>query len=120
MCFAPNRVDTTPLFEILDILNHNQTYKLESGKFMFKEKNNLLPVLIANYFDPRPIHQHSLYTRNNGLYQGPLISFRTQLGARTIQNKGQDLWDTIPDSIKEVESPVFFKRKYKEHLLLTS
>ena len=67
MCFAPfGKIDLAPLFEILEILKINQIYLLETGKFVFKEKNNLLPVRIANYFEIRqtPVHGYNLRQRN--------------------------------------------------------
>ena len=42
--FAPlGRVNAKPVFELLNILDIRQTFTLETAKFIFKEKNNLLP-----------------------------------------------------------------------------
>ena len=54
MCFAPfGSIDLAPLYEILEILKVSQIYLLEVGKFVFKDKNNLLPVSIAKHLEVR-------------------------------------------------------------------
>ena len=118
MCFAPfGKIDLAPLFEILEILKINQIYLLETGKFVFKEKNNLLPVRIANYFEIRqtPVHGYNLRQRNE--IRGPDLIHRTLLGDNSIQKRGHEVWNKIPDEIKSIVSPIFFKKKLKCFLL---
>ena len=56
MSFAPfGRLDTKPIFQHLKLLNVEETFLLETSKFIYKNKNGLLPISsIAHHFD-RPI-----------------------------------------------------------------
>ena len=118
MCYAPfGKIDLEPLYSILEILKVSQIYLLEVGKFVFKEKNNLLPVCIAKYFDARDIPQHGYNLRNRNETRGPNIVQRTLLGDKSIQKRGYDKWKDIPDEIKEIVSPILFKKKLKLHIL---
>ena len=52
MCSAPlGRMDVNPLYENLEILKLKEIYDLETGKFMYKKNNDLLPVTIASYLE---------------------------------------------------------------------
>ena len=51
MTFAPFGIGTKPIFDFLQILDISQIFSLETGKFMFKSKNGILPIItIANHF----------------------------------------------------------------------
>ena len=119
MCFAPfGAIDVTPLFEILEILNLNEIYQLELAKFIFKQKGGILPVAIANYFQFRETPRHSYNLRSQARPRDPQIIHRTSSGKHSIQFRGNDLWNQIPDEIKTAQSPNTFKKMYKSHLLL--
>ena len=114
------RIDTQPLFEILEILPVNDILLLEVGKFMFKRNNNLLPVTIANFFEHfnHPQNRLDLIRNQEGVVVvGPFIVNRLSLGERSIQHRGPTMWHGIPDSIKLSESASAFKRQLKKHLL---
>ena len=101
MCFAPfGKIDLAPLFEIIEILKINQIYLLETGKFVFKEKNNLLPVSIAKHFDIRQTPEHRYNLRQRNEIRGPDLIHRTLLGENSIQKRGHEVWNKIPDDIK--------------------
>ena len=118
MCFAPfGKIDLAPLYEILEILKVNQIYLLEAGKFIFKEKRNMLPVSIAKHFDIRNTPQHTYDLRPRNETRGPDLIHRTLLGEKSIQKRGHDTWSKIPDEIKSIDSPIFFKKKLKIFLL---
>ena len=52
MTFAPyGPLDLQPIYQELDILNLDQRFLLERGKSMYKKKRNLLPTVIANFFN---------------------------------------------------------------------
>ena len=81
MCFAPfGKIDLAPLFEILEILKIEQIYQLETGKFVFKEKKNMLPVCIAKHFDIRSTPQYSYNLRQRTEIRGSDLIHRTLLG----------------------------------------
>jgi len=90
MTFAPfGPLDLEPIYQELDILNLNQTFLLERGKFMYKKKHNLLPTTISDYFAPEnpTEHQYNLRSRNKN------SSFRSNIviGKKSIQNEGESL-----------------------------
>ena len=119
MCFAPlGRIDVQPLYESLEILNIENVYKLELGKFMYKKKNNLLPVSIANYFEQinEPQHGYNLRTRERA--PSSLIARNSVYGERSTKIRGLDVWNSIPNTIQTSESPNSFKGHFKSHLLI--
>ena len=117
MCSAPlGRIDVTPLFDIMEILNINQIYNLEVAKFMFKETNHLLPVTIANHFSVRTNPEHRYNLRPRGT-RATLIDNRTVRGERSIRKRGNDIWNNVPHSIKTLDSSTLFKKRMKKHLL---
>ena len=119
MCFAPfGAIDVTPLFEILEILNLNEIYQLELAKFIFKQKGGMFPVSIANYFHFRETPRHSYNLRSQARRRDPQIIHKTSSGKQSIQFRGNELWNFIPDEIKGAQSSNVFKKMYKSHLLL--
>ena len=42
--FAPFTIDVEPIFNFLEILDFQQLLHLETGKFVYKSKNDLLPI----------------------------------------------------------------------------
>ena len=118
MCFAPyGAIDITPLYEILDILDLDSIYKLELGKFVFRQKRGTLPVSIANYFHFRNNPQHGYNLRSQTRPREPQIVHRTATGKRSIHFRGSELWTEVPDEIKTAQSPKLFKKLYKLHFL---
>ena len=117
MSNAPlGRVEVAPLFDIFEILSIEKIYELEVGKFMFKKEKNLLPVQIAQYFQLITFEQSRYIlrarpTRNIHLDQ------RTTQGEKSIQKRGPNIWRSIPDDLKTIESHIFFKKKFKSFLL---
>ena len=118
MCFAPfGKIDLEPLYKTLEILKIDQIYSLEVGKFVFKQKNNLLPVCIAQHFDVRIAPQHGYNLRSNNETRAPILVHRTLLGEKSIQTRGHEEWEKIPEEIKAIVSPIFFKKKLKMYTL---
>ena len=83
---------------------------------MFKKKKNLLPTVIANYFEtlPRPEHRYNLRSRQNDSH-----TFRSNsvIGQKSIQNEGEIFWRELPQYLKDIDSSGTFKKFYKAHLL---
>ena len=42
---------------------------------------------------------------------------RTLLGEKSIQTRGHEEWEKIPEEIKAIVSPIFFKKKLKMYTL---
>ena len=117
MTFSPfGRIDIKPLYDCLKILDIQSIFSLETGKFVFKEKRNLLPVKIGDYFSNiSKITTSSYNLRSN---RQPLLSFRLlTTEEKSIRARGQVVWNQIPDNIR-YDSPSFlcFKHHYKEYL----
>ena len=120
MCSTPlGKLDVEPLFEIIGILNIDQIYSVEVAKFMHKEKSNSLPVSIAEYFSVRasPAHHYNLRARNTT--RDTILNNRTDLGKKSIQKRGNDIWNELPDEVKTIESFIHFKKLTKCHFLST-
>ena len=100
------------------MLTVEQTFQFETAKFIFKEKNNLLPIsTIAHHFDRspssnRPIRQTQ--TSHPNVVPYDLLTIHAK---KSIQLRANKVWNDIPRSI--TSSPYFssFKRLYKEFLL---
>ena len=77
----------------------------------------LLPVQIAQYFSVRNFesNRNSLRSREG---RNPEIHQRTSAGDKSIQKRGRNIWQNIPNEIQNVESHVLFKKKYKEFLII--
>ena len=103
----------------MSIPNLHQTFKLESAKFVFKSKNDLLPISdIANYWvrtpsTNRPVRQ----TRNNGM-SSIQIALLSNYAQKSIRIRGIDLWNEIPLDIRGDTTLNVFKRALKKHYIL--
>ena len=115
--FAPfGPLDLQPVYRELEFLTLNQTFLFERGKFMYKEKKNLLPTTIANYFELSPPNEHryNLRTRRNN---STTFHCNTINGQKSIQNEGEILWRELPQYLKDIDSKISFKKFYKSHLI---
>ena len=123
MSFAPfGPIDTDPIYHYFRILDVDQTFSLEQGKFIFKSINDLLPISnIASHFDTeRSIirHNYSTRSRNNSMYT-PIVptEYLSSFAQKSISIKRHEVWASIPDQVKHSESYDCFKRNYKKFLL---
>ena len=109
MTFAPfGRVDLKPIYDCLKILDVKNVFLLETSKFLYKSKNDLLPTIIGNYFEvQRNSRLPSLRPRN---ISSPEIIIRLVSGEKSIQYRGVKVWENIPDQIKTSESFISFKK----------
>ena len=119
MLFAPfGRLDLDPIYDYLKILDVDKVKDLETSKFMYKLKNNILPVTIANYFQPvnhnSSTHSYSLRKREAVTSK---ISPRLASGKNSMQYQGEQLWSEIPQEIQACQSLIKFKRAMKSYLL---
>ena len=121
MTFAPyGNIDVDSIYKYLDIPNVLDTISLETGKFMFKKENGLLPLpYIANHFEIRlrssnVFHRYNL--RNRGINM-PTISQKSSHGEKSIQFRGAKLWNSLPQELIRCENLRKFKKDLKSHLL---
>ena len=120
MTYAPfGNVDLKSVYQELKILEVPRICLLETGKFEFKSKNNLLPISIGNYFENQEIHHtYGLRSRTRG--DSPRFFSRTKTGKKSLQYIGMQIWENIPSDIKSSESFNIFKKSYKKFLVETT
>ena len=114
-----NRLEPPPLKQIydeLELLDLSQIHKLSKAKFVYKHKNGLLPHNFDNYLcSVENIHRYRLRSASNGCYRE--IYGNTNLSRKMMQYDAVKVWNTIPRSIKTVETLRNFSQVYKIHLL---
>ena len=94
------------------------TIKLETGKFMFKKLNNLLPVSnIANHFQLRHANSNHDYNLRQRSVHTSNIDFLSSYGEKSIQFRGAKLWNSLPQEIIQSQSLNIFKKQLKSYLL---
>ena len=121
MSFAPfGRLDLSVIYKEFELLEFDQIFTLESANFMYKRKVGLLPTKVGEYFEKRaqPTHLYSL--RRRPINTHTQIKYKTAIGEKCIQVRGDKLWCDIPKIIQDSLSLSSFKKLFKEHLLLLS
>ena len=83
MSFAPfGHIQISPIYECLDILNVENTFNLETAKFIFKSINGLLPLSsIASHFELEPQIMHNYNTRQRNS-RSNTIDFSSSYGKK--------------------------------------
>ena len=113
MKFLPfGSCDLKPIYEELKILQVDDIYRLELGKFMYKFNNDLLPENFQEYFKyVRSIHHHNTRMSSN-LCMYP-IKTNTKFSKSTLKYKGVEIWNSIPLKVKTLPSIKSFSNKLK-------
>ena len=118
LSFAPfGRLDLQPVYEILELLDIEQTYSLEIAKFAYRYKNSLLPTKIASYFET-PLGRENVRATRQSTANAPQHTSFNSFGQKSIRNAISKVWIGIPDEIKSSTWFKSFKRMYKSHLIL--
>ena len=105
---------TAPLFSKLEFLDIFQVNTLDTGKFMFRDHNNLLPPLFHNLFMTKSqVHRYDTRTTSN--YRVHSCCKNTK--KFTILYKGPRIWNCLPASFTNLSSFSIFKNKVLEFLL---
>ena len=113
------RINLSPIYECLKILDVQKTFRLETGKYMFKYKNDLLPLNIGNYFQiRRPVDTATMRSLRQRIDNGPSLTFRlVSSEEKSIQSRGEIIWDEFQDPLRNSKSVNSFKRLLKNDLL---
>ena len=124
MTFAPlGRLDTSIIYDHLNVLTIEKLFCLESAKFIYKSKNDLLPLqTIATHFTRSAVSNHSHFTRHrlrNNNVQLSVVPYEllSSFAQKSIQHKAYNIWSNIPLDIRQAESFNIFKCLFKRHLL---
>ena len=117
MSFAPfGHIQISPIYECLDILNVENTFNLETAKFIFKSINGLLPLSsIASHFELEAPIMHNYNTRQRNS-RSNIIDFSSSYGKKSIQFRKTQALNAIPAEIRNLRSLNAFKKHYKKYL----
>ena len=117
MSFAPfGHIQISPIYECLDILNVENTFNLETAKFIFKSVNGLLPLSsIASHLELEAPISHNYNTRQRNS-RSNIIEFSTSYGKKSIQFRKTEALSNIPADIRNSRSLKTFKNHYKKYL----
>ena len=108
-------VELNPVFKELKLLKLHKIHMLETGKFIFKEKNGLLPTRIGNYFEVTSAEiPHHHFVRHE---RSPRFICNSSTGEKSLQFNAFQLWKNMPTEFKNIESYKVFKRTYKKYLI---
>ena len=119
MTFAPfGRIDIKPIYKDLYILDVSGIFILETSKFMFKLKKELLPVSIGDYFNQsraenRTSTSYNLRSRSRHAH----IPIRLASSKNSIHIRGEQIWNSIPEIITSASSLQTFKQHLKAVLI---
>ena len=91
--------------------------RIEIAKFAFRRQRNLLPCDIANYFQVR---EPTRTLRNSQTQLSWRVITSTTHGAKSIFKKSLEIWEKVPNEIKQAPSLNSFKKMFKSHLILTN
>ena len=120
MTFAPyGNIDLHPIYEFLQILNMDQIFSFELGKFLYKCNKNIYPSSsLGNYFEIDPhVNHHSYGLRSRTANVPTRRVTRTKFADKSTQIGGLKTWNKIPEYIQNSESLNVFKQSYKSYLM---
>ena len=120
MTFAPyGNIDLHPIYEFLQILNLDQIFSFELGKFLYKSNKSLFPSsAIGNYFEIDPhVNHHSYGLRSRTANVPTRLVSQTKFAEKSTQIGGLKSWNKIPNYIQNSESFNSFKKAYKDYLM---
>ena len=104
---------TYPIFLNLNILRFDQINRYATALFIFKAINNIMPLILHNFFQfTSDIHRY--FTRQSSNLYVPRS--RTNLYNFSIKYHGALVWNSIPHNIRCSPSIYVFKSKLKTYL----
>ena len=105
---------TDPLFNRLRMFKVYDINTLQIAIFMFKYHYEMLPPVFTNFFSyNNNLHSYPTRTCNNIHLNNPKIL----LAHKALRHHGPDIWNTLPNSLKQITLLTSFKRSLKEMLL---
>ena len=109
------RYPTDKLHDDFDLLKVKDITNQEVLTFVYNFFSNGLPEIFSNYYQTFS-ESHSYNTRNASLR---IIKSRrnNELGAKSIKNKGSDLWNKLNNNIKLSLNTKLFRLNYKKYIL---
>ena len=108
------RDHTDPLFVKLKWLKVDDINVLQTAIFMFRLNAKLLPDLFCDMFRMNST-VHSYYTRQASNIH--LINPRTVLAHKSIRHRGPDVWNALPQSLREWKKIQTYRKAIKNFLI---
>ena len=105
---------TAPIFHNLKLLQLNDIHTLQTGIFMFKYTNKMLPPSFSNFFIYNA-NIHSYPTRRSHDFH--LNNPKILKAHKSIRHHGPDVWNSLSNSLKHKTSLSSFKAATKKNLL---
>ena len=105
---------TTDLHKELQILKLDDNFEHSVLQMVYMQRQNLLPLIFDNYFIQRS-HIHNRQTRYVHNIDIPRV--KSKHGTNTLRYKGAQLYNKLPDVLKEASSLSSFKKKLRKHYL---
>ena len=102
-----------PLCAELKTLKLCGIYDYTLGKYMYSQKNKLLPQPLPTYSENQDVHSYN--TRNKSLIQSQ--NRRTAIASNSHIHRAPCLWNNIPTEIKELSSLKLFSTKLRRKIL---
>jgi len=104
---------SSPLFRKYNILNIDDIYKSQLGRFMYSFYSNILPQpLLDMYTLNHTVHSYGT-RRQNEVHYDPI---KTPIMLRSFIHNAPNLWSKLPSSVKEANSRKSFVNRIKKHL----
>ena len=116
--YANSRESTEPLYILLQILKFIDILKLKVASLTYKiiNKSSDISKPFQNYFTlASSTHQYSTRFASKQNITRPKV--RTNYGVHTFKFISSQIWENIPDNIKNLKSFSSFKYFYKEFLI---
>ena len=107
---AGYRDHATPLFVKLKCLKIDDINFLQIAIFMFRFNIKLLPTSLSSMFQPNNM-VHSYSTRQSSNLH--VVNPHTTLAQKSIRHRGPDVWNSLPNDIRNIKSTNSFKRALK-------
>ena len=118
MLFARIRENASPYYTLLEILPINNLIKLKAACFTYQIINNpsTTPESFHDYLQlASNIHNYNTRYASNKNIQRPKA--RTQFKLQTFKFYASQLWEAIPNYLKESKTLTIFKKEYKLFLI---
>jgi len=110
----PVRTPTTTVFSYANVLTLSGINRVQISIFMYKYVNNLLPSVFLSKFTLRS-DVHSYNTRSSTHFNVKPADFKPYKSSMSF--KGPNVWDKLPDLLKNSVSLTAFKSNVKKFFL---
>ena len=110
MTFAPfGNIDVDAIYKYLDVPRIQDIISLETGKFIYKRENGLLPDPdIAKHFEVRNANVTHNYNLRNRIAVLPKTAYDSSYGEK---------WNGLPADLRDCDNLKLFKKHFKSYLL---